>query len=491
MLRKILRTLALLAVTAIAITVTFSGKVAAIFGHEQSAGASASTPAERKVLYWYDVMHPERHYTKPGKASDGMDLAPRYANEDKNSQAPNLPSADGSEMKDMSRVGTGQQSSERKVLYWYDAMNPQRRYDKPGKAPDGMDLVPKYADGDNTAMSNMPAGTVKISAQKQQLIGVRTATVERIPLVRTITTTGQVTPDERRIEHIHLKISGWLNQVYVDYIGKLVKKGEPLFTIYSPDLVATEEEFLIASRGEKTLGSSQFTDVAAGAQSLLRSARERLKLWDISDAQIDQLEKTGQVTRDLTFYSPADGFVLDRKAFPHTSVSPDMELYTIVDLSNIWVNADIYEYEVPYIRIGQSATMQPSYFPGKTYSGRVTFIYPTVDPVSRTVKVRLEFSNPQFELKPQMFTNVKFTINYGQQILLPQEALLDSGEKQYVFLAGGDGIFEPRQVETGAKLDGKVMITSGLKPGDTVVLSGNFLIDSESRLKSAMGGMKH
>jgi Cu(I)/Ag(I) efflux system membrane fusion protein len=378
-----------------------------------------------------------------------------------------------------------------KVLYWYDAMNPQRRYDKPGKAPDGMDLVPKYAEGEEDAMANMPVGTVKISAQKQQLIGVRTATVQREELVRTLRTVGQVTADERKLAHIHLKVSGWVEDVYADYVGQLLKKGQPLFTIYSPDLLATEEEYLIAKRGETALGNSQFPDVAQGSRSLLQSSRERLKLWDISDEQIKKLDESRQVTRTMTYYSPIDGFIMERKAYPHAAITPDTDLYTIADLSDIWVNAEVYEFEVPYVRVGQTAQAQLSYYPGKRYTGKVTYIYPTVDPVARTVKVRLEFPNPNFELKPQMFANVEFKINYGKQILLPQEALLDSGEKQYVFLAHGDGMFEPRPVETGAKLDGKVMITSGLKPGDTVVLSGNFLIDSESRLKSAMGGMKH
>ncbi len=182
---------------------------------------------------------------------------------------------------------------------------------------------------------------------------------------------------------------------------------------------------------------------------------------------------------------------MDRKAFPHTAITPDMELYTVADLSNIWVNADVYEYEVPYVRVGQRASMELSYYPGKTYAGRVTFINPTVDPIARTVKVRLEFANPNFELKPQMFADVQLKIDYGTQVVVPQEALLDSGNEQTVFVAHDNGYFEPRKVKIGAKLEGKVVVLSGLKAGETIVTSGNFLIDSESRLKNAMGGMKH
>lgn len=382
----------------------------------------------------------------------------------------------------------GRRSGERKVLYWYDAMNPLHHYEKPGKAPDGMDLVPKYAD---EQPSTMVPGSVMLSADKQQLIGVRTAEVRRESLVRDVRTTGQVTADETKIAHVHVKINGFIEQVFVDYVGQLVKKGQPLFTLYSPDLVSTQEEYLIAKRGEKTLSTSSFAEVAQGSVSLLRSTRERLKLWDISDAQIKKLDETGEVSRTLTFYSPITGFVMDRKAFPQSSVTPDTELYTVSDLSRVWVNADIFEYEVPFVRAGQRAEMQLSYYPGKTWNGRVAFIYPTVDPTTRTVKVRLEFSNPNFQLKPQMFADVELKINYGNQIVVPEEAVLDSGKEQRVFVVQGNGYFEPRQISTGAKLDGKVVVLSGLKAGETVASSGNFLIDSESRLKGAVGPMQH
>lgn len=483
MVSKSLRIVALLAAIALAIGASFSGKVGAFFQHEHKASAgtseSTATSTERKVLYWYDAMNPQHTYDKPGKAPDGMDLVPKYADEAGGIQA---------------SAHSGHEAAtkqERKVLYWYDAMNPQRTYNKPGKAPDGMDLVPKYADDDETGTSNMPVGTVKISPQKQQTIGVRTASVRREALMRSVRTTGQVTADETRLAHVHVKISGFIENVFVDYVGQLVKKGQPLFTLYSPDLVSAQEEYLIAKRGEKSLSVSQFTEVSQGAQSLLRSARERLRLWDISDEQIKKLDETGEVSRTLTFYSPISGFVMDRKAFPQTSVTPDTDLYQITDLSTVWVNADVYEYEVPFVRVGQTAEMQLSYYAGKTYKGKITYIYPTVDPIARTVKVRIEFPNPAFELKPQMFANVQLNINYGNQVLVPQEAVMDSGDKQYVFLVHDGGVFEPRTVQLGAKFEGKVVVLSGLKAGETIVTSGNFLVDSESRLKSAMGGMKH
>jgi|SRR5579859_2789771 len=486
MIRRSLRIVSLIFAIALAIGVVFDGNVAGFFQHEHSGSATAGTApsvkSERKVLYWYDAMNPQHTYNKPGKAPDGMDLVPRYADETSAEESA------GQSIKELPAPST---PKERKILYWYDAMNPQHTYDKPGKAPDGMDLVPKYGEDEDAAMSNMAVGTVKIPPQKQELIGVRTAIVQRETLVRKVRTTGEITADETRIAHVHVKINGFIEDVFVNSVGQLVKKGEPLFTLYSPDLVSTQEEYLIAKRGEKYLGGSQFAEVSQGAESLLRSTRERLKLWDISDDQIKKLDETGEVSRTLTFYSPIRGFVMERKAFPQTAITPDMDLYSITDLSSIWVNADVYEYEVPFVKVGQTAVMQLSYYPGKSYTGKITYIYPTVDPVTRTVKVRIELPNPAFELKPQMFATVELNINYGNQVLIPQEAVMDSGDKQYVFVVHDGGVFEPRTIQMGAKLEGKVAVLSGLKAGETIVTSGNFLIDSESRLKSAMGGMKH
>jgi RND family efflux transporter MFP subunit len=480
MLRKSLGIFAVIVV--IAIGAIYGSKILGYFRHQHAgtvaAGNSGGGTAERKVLFWYDAMNAQHHYDKPGKAPDGMDLVPQYADN----------GAQGVSAGDTSKPAS---SGERKIVFWYDPMHPAYKSDKPGIAPDcGMQLVPKYADEDK-GMSTMAVGTVKIALDKQQLIGVRTAKVERAPLVRSVRTTGQITADETKIEHVHVKISGYIDKVYVDYVGQLVKKGQPLFTVYSPELVATEEEYLIAKRGEKNLGASEFREVSQGGQALLRSARERLKLWDITDTQIRRLDQSGEVSRTLTFFSPVDGFVMDRKAFPQTAITPDMDLYQITNLSIIWVNADVYEYEVPFVKVGQTAKMQLSYYAGKTYTGKITYIYPTVDPVTRTVKVRIEFPNPKYDLKPQMFANVDLKINYGTPILVPQEAVMDSGDKQYVFLVHDGGMFEPRTIQIGAKLDGKVVVLSGLQPGDTIVTSGNFLVDSESRLKSAMGGMQH
>jgi RND family efflux transporter MFP subunit len=428
----------------------------------------------RKVLYWYDPMHPSYKSDKPGIAPDcGMKLVPKYADE---ASAP----AAGAGSEKTAKKG------ERKILYWYAPMDPNYHSDHPGKSPMGMDLLPKYAD---EAADKLPPGSVKITDQRQQMIGVRTAKVVRAPLTRTIRTTGTVVPDETKIAHIHVKVTGWIDQVFVDFVGQLIKKGQPVFTVYSPDLVATEQDYLIALKGTKYLEQAPYREVSEGAHSLLKATRERLKLWDISDTQIEALEKTGKVGKTMTFYSPVTGFVLDRQAYPQSAVGPDKELYRVADLSDIWVDAAVYESDLPYIHLGQKATVELSYYPGKTYTGKVTYIYPTVDPQTRTLNVRLEFPNPNFELKPQMFANVSLDVNYGTHLQIPAEAVLDSGIRKTVFIAKGDGYFEPRDITVGPRVNDQYIVLSGLKAGETVVTSGNFLIDSESQLNAATQNM--
>ena len=469
----------------------YAGATHRWFGQSGNAvAASQSARGEHKPVYWYDAMNPQHHYNQPGKAPDGMDLVPQYADQSAspteqsaNPLAQNTANTSGMSSKDAA-------AGERKILYWVDPMHPAYKSDKPGIAPDcGMTLVPKYAD--DQSMAKMPMGTVTISPEKQVLAGVRTAVVERKSLVRDIRTTAQIVADETRIAHVHVKVAGFIDKVYVDFVGQLVKKGQPLFTLYSPDLVSTQEEYLIAKRGNATLGNAPFQEVADGSQSLLQSARQRLKLWDISDEQIKELDVTGKVSKDLTFYSPITGFVTDRKVFPQTSVTPDTELYTVSDLSTVWADADIYEYEVPFVHLGQRVSLTLSYSPGKTYTGTISYIYPTVDPQTRTVKARIQIPNPGFALKPQMFADAELHVDYGIKILVPQEAVLNSGTEQHVFVVHDGGMFEPRKITVGPVVDGNAVVLTGLRAGETIVVSGNFLIDSESGLKTAMNGMAH
>lgn len=341
----------------------------------------------------------------------------------------------------------------------------------------------------NSSATTMPPGTVMLTPQRQQMIGVRTAVVGRQRLRRTLRTVGRIEPDETRIAKVHTKFAGWVEQVFVDFTGKLVNRGEPLFTIYSPELVSTQQEYLISLRGQKYLGESPYPSVADGASSLRSASRERLRLWDISEAQIAELERSGKVSRTLSVSSPITGYVMDRKVYQRVYVTPEMETYTVVDLSNIWVNADIYEYEAPYVHVGQHVSMQLTSLHGRKFTGKITYIYPTLDMNSRTVRVRLEFENPKLELKPNMFADVDLSIDYGEQLVVPAEAVLDSGTRQLVFLARPGGYFEPRELKLGARVEQQYLVLSGLKPGEVVVTSGNFLLDSESRLSTVTGGM--
>jgi len=383
---------------------------------------------------------------------------------------------------------TAPAKTELKVLYWQDPMHPSYKSDKPGKAPDcGMDLVPVYENGGGS--SNLPEGAFQISPEKQQMIGVTYGVVTSSSVSKSLRAVARLAFDETKIIRIHTKVEGWIENVYVDFIGKQVTKGQPLISIYSPDLLQTQQEYLLALRGRSELSESPFREAVAGSESLLESARRRLELWDISETQIKDLEARGKPTKALTLYAPTNGFVLARNAFSKQRVTPDVELYQIADLSTIWAIADIYEYEASEIKIGQSATMTVSSYPGKTFKGQVSYIYPQLDNATRTLKVRIEFPNPDFTLKPDMYANVELKIDYGKKLTVPQEAVLDSGSEQLVFVALEGGYFEPRKIQLGAKVDNNFIVLGGLKPGERIATSANFLIDSESKLKSAAAGM--
>ena len=377
----------------------------------------------------------------------------------------------------------------RKILYYEDPMHPWYRSDKPGIAPDcGMKLVPVYAEETGPAAAGSP-GAVQISAARQQLLGITTAKAEYRPLEKVIRAVGRVALDEERISNVHVKVSGWIQKVFVDYTFQHVMKGDPLFTFYSPELLATQQEYLLAIKAEKELGTSSLTDVAAGGKSLKEAARQRLALWDLTDEQIRALEETGKPQREITFYSPATGHVLERKAFPNQYVTPDTELYKIADHSEVWVYADIYEPEMPFVELGQEATLTSAALPGQQLKGTVIFIQPHLMAETRTLPIRLEFANLNLELKPEMFVNVELRRALGRQLTVPLDAVLDSGERQRVFVARGDGSFEPRDVKPGERTEEFVAVASGLRAGEKVVTRANFLVDSESNLRQAIAGM--
>lgn len=365
-------------------------------------------------------------------------------------------------------------------LYLYLQTTP-----KPAPAP-SVDLTPT-ATGIPT--NGMPDSAFKISSEKQQLIGVQYGSVEFLNISKSLRAVGRAAYDETKITRINPKIEGWIENVYVDFTGKLVQKGQPLLSIYSPDLVQTQEEYLLAIKGRRELGASPFGEAVNFSESLVQSARRRLELWDINEDQIKELEKRGMPSRTMTLYAPASGFVMTRNAFPRQRVMPDTELYQLADLSNIWIVADLYEFEAADVKLGQPATVTLSSYPGREFTGKITYIYPQVDNTTRTLKVRVELANREFAIKPDMFANVIFRITYGTKLVVPEEAVMDSGLEQLVFVAHDGGYFEPRKVQIGAKVDEKYVVLGGLRAGERVVTSGNFLIDSESKLKSATGGM--
>ncbi len=329
--------------------------------------------------------------------------------------------------------------------------------------------------------------TVEIPTDKQQLIGVRTVKAAVQPLHRVIRTVGRIEFDEKRLTTANTKIEGWIEKLHVDYVGRYVQKGEPLAEIFSPELVATQQEYLNilrwANQGKGVNEERVAMLLLKDAQTLVEAAKERLRLWDISDEQIKKIEATGKPIRTLTVYSPASGYVLQKMVVQGMRVMPGEKLFDVVDLSSVWMICDIYEYELPLIKIGQTARVSLSYFPGKEFSSQVDYIYPSLASETRTAKARFTIPNPDGSLKPQMFTNVEIKINLGNRLAVPSEAVIDTGTRQIAYIDKGDGYFEPREVTTGLKVDELVEVTSGIKAGEKVASSANFLIDSEAQLK--------
>ena len=338
-------------------------------------------------------------------------------------------------------------------------------------------------------MVELTPGTVKISPEQQQRIGVKIGIVERRRLEKVIRTTGRVDYDEKRLVTISPKIGGWIEELYVDFTGAFVKKGDPLLTIYSPELVSTQEEYLVALKAGKELMKSPFPEVASSGNSLAESARRRLKLWDISDEQIRALEQSGQPRRPSPSTPLMKGFVLEKMVYKGMNVMPGMAMFKLADLSVVWIYADIYEYELPLIRLGQVASVKLTYLPAEIFTGKVIYIYPSLDPKSRTAKVRIEFPNKNGSLKPEMYADVGIRIDLGEKLAVPEGAIIDTGVRQVAFIDKGSGYFEPREVKLGVKVDNYYEVIEGLKAGERVVTSANFLIDSESKFKEAVGGM--
>jgi membrane fusion protein, copper/silver efflux system len=377
---------------------------------------------------------------------------------------------------------------ERKVLFYRSPMNPSVRSDTPAKDSMGMDFVPVYADEMGTGQAVDGRVAVTLSLERRQLLGIRTAAVEKTSLRRSIRTVGRVAVDERRLHHIHTKYEGYVEHLHVDFTGKFVRRGEPLLSLYSPELVATQQEYLLAYRAQRRLESSGIASVAKGGVDLLEAARQRLLFWDIRPVDIESLETTGKVMRTLDLYSDISGYVVQKMAFHGMRVTPADTLFDIADLSQLWVLADVYESDLPSVRIGMEGALSVPYLPGKTWRGPVTYIAPTVEEKTRTIKVRIEVANRGEELKPDMFADVLLESDLGTGLAIPGSAVIDTGDRRIVFV-DLEGRLEPREIQPGAKLGERVQVLSGLEEGDRVVTSANFLLDSESSLKAALSSM--
>jgi Cu(I)/Ag(I) efflux system membrane fusion protein len=337
------------------------------------------------------------------------------------------------------------------------------------------------------AQGQEEAPVVEITPEKQQLIGVKTVVAQVKPMQKIIRTVGMVRYDEQRLATVNTKFEGWIEKLHVDYTGRYVRKGEPLAEIYSPELLATQQEFINLLKWEKESKSVKNDTVgpmlASDSRALLEGSRQRLRLMDISDEQINKIEQTGKPLRTLTLYSPVSGYVVQKTALRGMRVMPGEKLFDIADLSTVWILSDIFEYELPLIKTGEKAVISLSYFPGREFTSNIDYVYPMISSDTRSAKVRFTVPNPGNRLKPEMYTNVEVKINLGKRLVIPDDAVLDAGKRQVVYVDKGEGNFEAREVSIGLRADGMVEITGGLKTGERVASAANFLIDSEAKLK--------
>lgn len=379
-------------------------------------------------------------------------------------------------------------AAEKKILFYRSPMDPKQTSHTPRKDEMGMDYLPVYQDevGSGAAVSGMAA--VEIDPARQQLIGLKTAVVTEGPVGGSWRTVGRVAIDETRVRHVNLKIPGFVERIYVDYVGKKVKRGDPLFSIYSPELLSAQEEYLLALKTQAEL-AKHGGFASTGESALVSGARRKLELWDISAAAMDKIASTGRPTKTLTLYSPATGVVTKKDVVEGMKLDAGAMPYEIVDLSVVWVLADVYESDLRFIKEGMEANLTLAAFPNREFKGKVIFLDPLLDPQTRTIKVRLTFPNPTGELRPEMFGDVVLLGSPRTALRVPADAIIDSGLQKVVFVAVGDGKFEPRVVEVGASDEAHVELVSGLKTGERVVVRANFLVDSESRLRASLAAI--
>jgi Cu(I)/Ag(I) efflux system membrane fusion protein len=387
-------------------------------------------------------------------------------------------------------VSTVAIEEKRQPLFYRNPMNPNVTSPIPAKGSMGMDYIPVYANSEQGSNDRDVAGTVTIDPVVVQNMGVRTTQAKKIAISRTIRTVGRVAFDEERMTRLHPKVEGWVEEIRVNKTGQNVAKDDILLSIYSPKLVSTQQEYLLALNNITALEKSPFEEIRRGAEELAKSSRERLMLLDVPEHQIHELEKTRTVRKNLHIHSPTAGTVISIGSRQGQFVTPKTELYMMVDLNQVWVYADVYEYELPWVKIGDEVEMTLTSVPGRTFKGSLSYIYPYAEAKTRTTKVRLIFDNREQLLRPDMFAKVSIQSNtMDEAVVIPSEAIVRSGVRTQVFLLRGPGKFEPRMVKLGIESNGQVAVLEGVEAGDEVVTSAQFLLDSESKLREATAKM--
>jgi multidrug efflux pump subunit AcrA (membrane-fusion protein) len=436
---------------------------------EASPGPDKGSP---KVLYWVDPMHPAYKSDQPGKAPDcGMDLVPVYEKPKPAASASTTAGAAGG----------------RKILYWFDPMQPGMHFDHPGKSPFmNMELVPKYADEAPPPQSGPPGAvsgtTVELTPQAVDAAGVATAVAKETALYRVVHAEGILGTDETRLVHIAARVAGRLDRLNLDFTGQSIGRGAPIYSIYSPDLVSSGREYALALDNLARARAGGDAGYVKSAESLVQAARERLALWGLDRDQLDRIARTGQPEVDLVVRSPVGGTVLEKKVIQGQYVTEGQDLYLLADLSRLWLSAKVYEQELGGIKVGQLAVVRFPAFPGRENRGRIRFIDPVLDPATRTAGVRVELPNPGGLLKPGMFANAELRVDLGRGLAIPRSAVLDTGVRQMVYVQVGPGRFAGREVRLGQTAEDQVQVLQGLAAGEEVVTSANFLIDSQSQL---------
>ncbi len=460
-------------------TITLTILVVALVGAGGLAcrrGSSSVTPRAGQQLYQCP-MHPTYVSDQPGQCPIcKMDLVPMA------SPAAGVPAAAGAASPGVAPAAG------RRILFYRSPMDPSQTSPVPRKDEMGMDYVPVYA---NETEAPLVAGRamVALSPERRQLLGVRSEPVVRRHLERTIRTVGRVSVDERLVHHVHTKYEAYVEKLYVNFVGQFVRRGDHLAALYAPELVATQQEYLLAYRAQQRLAASPIPSVAKSAVDLLAAARQRLLFWDMRADDIAELERSGQVSRTVDLHADLPGYVVQKTAVHGMRVTPADTLFDIADLSRVWILADVYESDLPLVTVGMASETTLPDAPDRVWREPVSYVDPLLDPATRTIKVRIDVENADGALKPDMFANVLLRRDLGDSLFVPESAVLKPGDRQLVFVDRGDGRLEPREVVTGERVEGGYAVVSGLREGERVVTSANFLIDSESSLKAAIAAL--